>query len=142
MRDILIKASNKGIVIAGISSGARCLGQYHFHTEHCSSTGTKKYLKIDCLGLLKLLIAPHYNLEGYSDSDMISSMINESEFICIGLEDNSALEIINDTYRIITSRDTAKAYIIYKKDGQLITEVIKEKYEFMPIDELINVKAL
>lgn len=142
MKDILLEASNKGIVIAGISSGAICLGQYYFHMKHYSSTEAKKYFKTDCLGLFKLLIVPHYNLEDYSDTDMISSMINESELLCIGLENNSALEIIGDTYRIITSRDTAKAYIIYKKDGQLVKEVIKEKNEFMPIDELINVKVL
>ncbi|WP_312699672.1 Type 1 glutamine amidotransferase-like domain-containing protein [Sedimentibacter sp.] len=126
MKNILTEAVNSGIVIAGISAGAICLGMYYYD------------MKIECLGFLKFLILPHYNLENYINK--YCTMTNEFELICIGLDNNCALEIIDNTYRIVTSKDTSNAYIIFKKDGHSVKRVIEKKSEFRPIEELIDCK--
>lgn len=124
MKNILTEAMDRGIVIAGISAGAICLGKYYYD------------IKIKCLGFLNFIILPHYNLENYSNK--YSTMTNEYDLTCIGLDDNCALEIIDDTYRIITSKDTANAYIIFKKDGQSVKKVIDKKLGFNPIEKWLN----
>jgi chromosomal replication initiator protein len=47
----------------------------------------------------------------------------------LALDDFAALEIINDQFRIITSKPIAKAFKVYKNKDKLIYEEIKKKEE-------------
>lgn len=139
MKDILEEAIEKGIVLAGISAGSLCFGKHCFYVEKPEDfavDGFEDYIKVDCLGFFNFLICPHNNLEVYSE--MINAMVKEYKMLGIALDNNCALEIIDDTYRIITSKEGAKAYALYLKEGKLVREVIEKRYEFNDIKQLIN----
>ncbi len=140
MKDILMEAVEKGIVLAGISAGSICLGKHYFYTEEprdFAVEGFNDYVKVDCLGFFDFLICPHYNLEGYSER--INAMVKEYRMLGIALDNNCALEIIEDTYRIITCKEGAKAYTLHLKEGELIKEIIENRSEFKDIKKLISV---
>lgn len=143
MKSILMEAVEKGIVIAGISACSICWGKHYFHAEEpkdFAMTGFKDYIKVDCMGYFDFLLCPHYNLVGYSQR--INATINEYKMLGIALDNNCALEIIDDTYRIITCKEGAKAYALHLKDGEIIKEAIEKKYEFSDIKELISVAKI
>ncbi|WP_291580205.1 Type 1 glutamine amidotransferase-like domain-containing protein [Clostridium sp. UBA6640] len=139
MKDILTEAIGKGVVLAGISAGSICLGKYYFYEEESKNfeaDGFEGFVKVDCLGFLKLLIFPHNNLEDYSE--MINAMVRKHKILGIALDNNCALEIVDDTYRIITSKEGAKAYAFYLKEGELVKKIIEKKHEFNDIKQLMN----
>ncbi|WP_283591735.1 Type 1 glutamine amidotransferase-like domain-containing protein [Clostridium butanoliproducens] len=110
MKDILTEAIEKVIVLAGISAGSICLGKYYFYEEEAKNfavNGFEDFVRVDCLGFFNFLIFPHNNLENYSQ--MINAMIKKYKILGIALDNNCAIEIVDDTYRIITSKEGAKA---------------------------------
>lgn len=139
MKNILAEASEKGIVIAAISEGGIVLGEHYFYSEEKNDYNEEdfnNFRKVDCFGFLNLLICPHYNLEGYSHR--IASMVREYELVGIGLDNNAALEIIDDKYRIISSKYSANAYALYLKQGKLYRKLIEKKSEFRDLAELVG----
>lgn len=132
MKDILTEAIEKGIVLAGIIAGSICLGKHYFDAEEPKDfavDGFEDFVKIDCLGFPNFLICPHNNLEGYSER--INAMVKEYKMLGIALDNNCALEIIDDTYRIITSKEGVKAYALYLKEGELVKEIIEKNMSSM-----------
>lgn len=139
MKDILTEAIEKGIVLAGISAGSICLGKYYFYEEEAKNfavNGFEDFVRVDCLGFFNFLIFPHNNLEDYSQ--MINAMIKKYKILGIALDNNCAIEIVDDTYRIITSKEGAKAYAFYLKEGELVKKLIEKKYDFNNIKQLMN----
>jgi hypothetical protein len=58
--------------------------------------------------------------------------------IGLAFDNCSAIEIVDDTYRIITSNRQANAYRVYWKNGQYHEEIIEKKKSFSPLDELLR----
>ncbi len=56
--------------------------------------------------------------------------------VAIAVENCCAIEIVNDNYRIISSKKTAKAYKVYWKNKKYFEEEIPKKKDFSPIKEL------
>ena len=139
MKDILTEAIEKGIVLAGISAASICLGKHYFYEEepkNFEADGFEYFVKVDCLDFFNFIIFPHNNLEDYSE--MINAMVKKYKILGIALDNNCALEIVDDTYRIITSKGGVKAYAFYLKEGELVKKIIEEKYEFNDIKQLMN----
>lgn len=59
--------------------------------------------------------------------------------IGIALDDFAALEIINDTYRIITGKSYAGAHKVYKKNGKVCYLPIRKSKEFVGLSELFRI---
>lgn len=143
MKNILEEASEKGIVIAAISEGGIVLGKHYFYSEEKNDYNEEEFnnfIKVDCLGFLNLLICPHYNLEGYSHR--IASMVREYKLVGIGLDNNCAFEIIDDKYRIISSKYSANAYALYLEQGKLYRKLIEKKNEFRDLYELVGLNEI
>ncbi len=64
--------------------------------------------------------------------------MKESDDIAIAIDNCAAIEVIDDTYRIISSKPGAKAYKVYQKNGQVVEEVIEQVPEFRDIKELFR----
>jgi dipeptidase E len=136
--NILREASEKGIVLAGISAGALCFGKHYFetdNTEDFKAEGFSNFIKVDCLGFQDFIICPHYNLAGYSEK--LDAMIKEYGLVEIAIDNDCAIEFVDNTYRVISTRENANAYRVYMKDYSIIRESILKDSDFRSIDELM-----
>lgn len=134
---ILEEAFHKGIVLAGISAGALIWGNHYFDTDNTAgfkNEGFADYRKVDCLEFLDFIICPHYNLEGYSEK--MEVMVKEFKSTGIALDNDCALEVIDNSYRIISTIDSANAYKICLKEGSLSRDVITKTLEYKSIKEI------
>jgi hypothetical protein len=56
----------------------------------------------------------------------------------IALENNCAIEFIDDRfYRVISSKDYARAYRVYKSGGDVVAEQIRQEERLAPVKSLI-----
>lgn len=115
----LIKAAyDRGVLICGLSAGAICW----FETMYSDSVKgfEEKYSLFPGLNWVKGIISPHYAVRAL-DFDKIISYNNTD---AIGLEDKSAIEVVNG--QIIRSISFGgKAYKLICKDGIIYKEIIQ-----------------
>ena len=139
---VLRQAWLNGKVMCGISAGANCW------FKECSSDSLKiKYgddqplIGMDCLGFVDGLFVPHCDEPGRREN--VKDLLKTSDQIGLSMSNCTALEIIDDTYRLITSDASnygMKAYGLksYWKDGEYIEQNIDTSLEFKPLCELLT----
>lgn len=132
-------AYHKGTVLCGMSAGSICWFESG-HSDSMSYYNPKKwkYINVRGLGFIKGIHCPHYNSAtlGIKRKKKFQGMIKKIGGFGIAIEDNCAIEFINDKYRVITSKKYAKAYKVYKKSEAVVLEKIEQKKELIPITEL------
>lgn len=135
---ILEKAYKKGIVLSGVSAGAICWFRYG-NSDSRPKIGKKNYglIRVRCLNFLPLAISPHHTREINRKKAFINIM-KRTPGVGIALEDCSALEIINDKYRIISSNKIANAYKVYSYKKGVTYEKLAKSNEFRPLSELLS----
>lgn len=65
-------------------------------------------------------------------------MIAKRGGIGIACDNNAAIEIIGDKYRILTSKSTSKAYKLYKHKGDSVISQLQPQVQYKPISELLK----
>lgn len=144
--EILKEAWEHGKVLCGVSAGANCW------FEECSSDSLKiKYgddqplISMKCLGFQKGLFVPHADAPGRKES--VKEILKGSHQIGILVSNCAALEIIDTTYRILTT-DASNYHITpyvlkaYYIDDTYIEEPIDISSEFRDITELYMMRRL
>lgn len=111
--NILVEAIKKNIVVFGISAGAICLFEKGFIPPKKFST--KKWEIVEGFGLIKGMVAPHYNDKKVQEKLDEFILKNKSE--CLGLEDCTAFEINGSHASVIKSSDKSNIYLL-KFDNQ------------------------
>lgn len=128
MIKILKEAYDREIVLAGISAGAICWGKHYFYTEYPEGfchEGFTDFIKVDCMGFLNYIIMPHYNLPGYPQR--LDLEMGEYNMTGIGIDNNCAIEFVDETYRVISTNENARVYRLYRDGTNIIKEeIIKE----------------
>lgn len=136
---ILKTAWQKGIVLCGLSAGSICWFDSG-HSDSMSFYNPKKwkYINVSGLGFIKGIHCPHYDNEtlGVPRKTHFSNMIQKIGGMGIAIDENCAIEFLDDKYRVITSKKSAKAFRVYKKDGKVISKKIEQKDQLMPIATL------
>lgn len=136
---ILKTAWQKGIVLCGLSAGSICWFDSG-HSDSMSFYNPKKwkYIKVSGLGFVKGIHCPHYDNEtlGVPRKTHFSNMIQKIGGMGIAIDENCAIEFLDDKYRVITSKKSAKAFRVYKKDGKVISKRIEQTDQLMPIATL------
>ena len=139
---ILKQAWHDGKVLCGVSAGANCW----FH--ECSSDSLKiKYgdgqplISMECLGFVDGLFVPHCD-EG-ERLEHVKELLKSSNSVGLSMSNCTALEIIDDKYRLITSDASyhnIEAYGLksYWKDGKYIEEIIDTSSEFKSLRKLLS----
>jgi len=133
---ILDQALEKDIVLCGLSAGSMCWFTYG-QSDSRKLIHHDQFIKVTWLGYISALHCPHYNSEIYRDKDL-KRMMRKTTWVAIALEDNCAIQIQNDTYRIITSNENAKAYRIYWKEGKYYKEQIQKTQEFLSLENILK----
>ena len=134
---MLVKAYNQGIVMCGISAGAICWCQYGNSDSRRFTSNSNQLIKVTGLGMLPILVCPHYNKEIARQEDLKRMMKTTYKIPAIALDDGTAIEVEGNQFRIITSLPNAKARKCYWKAKQYIVHEIPLN-QYMPIEELIK----
>ena len=115
-------AYERGVIVCGLSAGAICWFE-RMYTDSAAACGGEDggaYAVYPGLNWIKGIISPHYNLRAL-DFDKIL-LYNKQD--AVGLQDNSAIEIING--EIVRSLSAGgNAYHIRYREGALHKEVIQ-----------------
>jgi dipeptidase E len=139
--DKLLKAAyDSGTVLCGISAGAICW----FDSGHSDSMSFYNpqqwnYVNVKGLGLIRGIHCPHYNslTRGVPRRKDFREMIGKIGGIGIALENNCAIEFIDgEFYRVITSKAYAGAYKVYRRDGRVIAERIRQRKQWTAVQWL------
>ena len=120
--ELIRDAYERGVLICGLSAGAICWFE-RMYTDSWKEPGegtAEEYSVYGGLNWIKGIISPHYNLRAL-DFDKIL-LYNKQD--AVGLQDNSAIEIINS--EIVRSLSAGgNAYHIRYREGALHKEVIQ-----------------
>jgi dipeptidase E len=132
---ILKEAGDRGIVLSGVSAGAICWFKYGISDSlRYVDPKNRKLMKLPALGFIDFTVSPHYNTEKERQK-FLDETLNEGE-IALALEDCTAIEIIDDKFRIITSKKGARIYRIYMGDGRIIKNEINFSDKFISLNSL------
>ena len=96
-----------------------------------------KLIKVRGTGFLPSMACPHYDVEK-SRRPSLRRMIRKDGGLSIALENCSALEVIDDQYRVITSSKDAHVYRLYRQNGRVIEEELPGDEKFRPTDKLFE----
>lgn len=137
---ILEEAGKKGVILSGLSAGAICWFEYgNSDSRKFGLKKSKKLVKVRGTGFLPNMACPHYDVEK-SRRHSLRKMIKENGGLSIALENCSALEIVDDRYRIITSSKNANAYRLYRHNGKVVEEELPNDRKFRSLEELFRYK--
>jgi dipeptidase E len=110
---LLTRAATQGTVLAGISAGAICwcAAGVSDSRSFTAGEGPWDYIAVRGLGLLDVLLAPHYNADPRRQ-DALGRIARNRRLLGVGLDDGTALEIVDDQFRIIACRKGAMAHCV------------------------------
>lgn len=134
---ILEKAHKKGIVLSGLSAGSICWFKNGSSDSRKFAKSDFNYIKVKGLGLINALHCPHYNIEKNRESDL-KKMMKKTPGISIAIDNCCAIEIIDDKYKIISSKKTANAYRVFWKKNKYFKEVIIQEKKLKPLKDLLT----
>jgi dipeptidase E len=133
--DYLREGYKNGIVLAGLSAGSICWFDYGHSDSYTYRTGVQQdYFKIKGLGLIAGIHCPHYTEEGREDD--FDRMVADSDDIGIALDDNCAIEVNGDQFRILKSQTSAKAYKIFMNGKKIVKAELNNSDSYNPISHL------
>ncbi len=134
--EILKDALRKDIVLSGVSAGAICWFRYGNSDSLKFSDSRNPLIKLKGLDFVPLMCCPHYDAEK-NRRPSLKRMIKERGGISIALENCSAMEIVDEKYRIITSSETARVFRVYKQKGKVVEEELPRDKMYRPLEELL-----
>ncbi len=133
----LQQALKKDIILSGLSAGSICWFDYGNSDSRKFTSKSTQLIKVTWLGYIHAFHCPHYDVEPERQED-VKRMMKKSPLVAIAIENDCAIQIKNDTYKIITSKKWAKAYKIYRKNKEYFKQEIQQQKKFMPIENLLK----
>ena len=133
---IIKKAAKKNIILSGLSAGAICWFKFGCSDSIKANNPKSALIKLRALNLISAVLCPHYDENGRkTDSKKIIKRTTE---VGIALDNCTAIEIINNQYKIITSKKQAKAYKVYYKKGKFYQEELRTTKELSFLNNLLT----
>lgn len=117
LKDILLDAYNKGIIVAGFSAGSYCWFKYN-------------YEKIEGFGLINSVICVHYDEKSEEKRNEFYNTIKNTGLSGIALDNGVAIKYSDNNFEIIKSIENAKGYRIVYKDGEYLEEELFENINY------------
>ncbi len=133
----LKQAYEKGKVLSGLSAGSICWFKYGYSDSRRFTNSKANHIKVSGLGLINALHCPHYHVEK-SRKDGLKKIMRKTPCVAIAIDNCCAIEVIDDKYRIISSKSKANAYKVFWKENKYHEEVIKKEKKLMPLKNLLK----
>lgn len=134
---ILKEAYERGIVLSGLSAGSICWFKWGNSDSRKSVNPDAGMIKVSGLNLIKALHCPHYDFEEHRKPEL-KKMMSKTSGVSIAIDNCCAIQIIDDKYKVICSKETANAYKVYWKANKFYEEIIPKEQEFKPLKELLK----
>ena len=106
---LLIKAYNTGIVCSGISAGSYCWFKYNYDL-------------IEGMNVINAVNCVHYDEKDEIAKNKLYEVVKENNIVGYAIDNQVALEFINDKVNVIKSNPKRNAYKITCVDGKIIEE--------------------
>ena len=134
---LLADALNNGTVLCGLSAGAICWFKGGLSDSRSFSSGGKvwNYINVRGLDLEDVFICPHFDFETQRPP-ALKKMLEGTKKVAIALDNCSALEIKDDTFRILRSKQSANAYKAYWSVGKYNLELLPVSEDYQPLSLL------
>lgn len=141
---VLKNAWESGKVMCGVSAGANCW------FSACSSDSLRilygpnePLISVNCLGFIDGFFTPHCDEDDRYES--VKELLKEKDLVGLLMSNCTALEIIDNKYRLIMSdakNHGIEAYGLktYWKDGKYIEEALDNSEKFKSLSELLQKK--
>lgn len=113
LKEYLLEAYNKGIVISGFSAGAYCWFKYN-------------YEMIEGFGLIDAIICVHYEDKSEEKINEFYSNIKSNNLCGIAIDNGVSLRYFENKFEIIKSIKEAKAFKILYINDEFIKEELLE----------------
>lgn len=131
---LLKQAHQQGIVLSGHSAGASCWFAYI-----CSDSFYKsKPFRLTGLGMINALVCPHYDTEPVRQAALKKIMKRTPQLVAITLDEYAAIEVVDNTYRIMAGDTGATACRAFWRSGEYILEEISITSEFRDLTVLLD----
>ena len=135
---ILRRAYEKDIVLSGLSAGAICWFRYGCSdARKFSNPLDASFMRIKGLGLINATVSPHHISEQHRDEGLVKLMQN-TPGMAIALDDNCAIEIAGDSYRILHSKEGVTAKKVYYSQGKMHREKLRVDKRYLPLSQLLK----
>ena len=110
---LLMRAATNGTVLAGISAGAICwcTAGVSDSRSFTATDDTWDYVAVRGLGLIDVLLCPHHDADPRRQ-DGLRRLVRTKRLVGVGLEDCTALEIVDDRFRIVSCRAGATGHCV------------------------------
>lgn len=135
-------ARARGCVLSGLSAGAICWFRFgNSDSRRYSSPGDRTLIRVTGLGFVDLLICPHYDTERQRKRS-VADMMARTPGCALGLENNTALEILDDRYRILSSREGKRAHRSYWHERRHHQEALSPHEDYRSLSLLTTRQPL
>lgn len=135
----LRQAFARGAVLCGVSAGAICW----FDSGHSDSMSFYKpddwdYIAVTGMGLVRGLACPHYNGEtdGVPRRQSFHDMVRKRGGVGIAIDNDCALAVVDDGYKVLSAAPDAGAYTLFARDGEVVERPIETAEEYLPVSNL------
>lgn len=107
----LVEACNKGIVLAGMSAGSYCWFKYNYEL-------------IQGVNLIEMINCVHYEEKNEKKKKIFYDNIQRLGIKGIALDNDISIVFLDDKYKVVKNKDSAKAYEIEYKNNEFIKKEI------------------
>jgi dipeptidase E len=133
---MLRRAVSRGVVGAGVSAGANCWFTHCQGGRRSSAQSeARSIIRVSGLGVVPALFCPHYGDKRRKEA--IARMVARHGGVAIGCGDYAAVEVVGDTYRILTCAEGARAHKVFKHNGEVLTQELPAGKRYRPLQELL-----
>ena len=136
---LLRQAHARGTVLCGISAGAICwfaAGHSDSRSFAAEPGSAWAYIRVRGLGLIDAFFCPH--IDGENRLPNFQQFMGKYSQMGLACDDNCALEIVDDTCRVIVSKASAKAYRVYRRGREVVTEILPADGRDLPLADLLT----
>ena len=136
--DVILKqAFKEGTVLSGLSAGAICWFRWGNSDSRKFHNPAANLIRVTGLNWINALYCPHFDVEKSRRPELIKMMMR-TPGVALAFDNCCAIEIIDDKYRILSSKPLAKAYQVFWRAGKYYEDLIPQEKVFRPLEELLT----
>jgi dipeptidase E len=125
---LLCKAYEKGIILSGLSAGAICWFRYGSSDSRRFMKNGKQQdilMRVTGLGLVPLTLSPHHIREKKLRELGMKIIMQRTPGVALALDDNSAIVIQDDAYKILTSKENVGIQKVFRNHDKVEWKPLK-----------------